>query len=133
MMEERDWSDEDANFLVSGSLFVWLLCAADRPSRFPSTTTTKPTFSQYHTYAWGSNNANPIKNSILAQVAQQDIKTAMQQKGFQKVQENQSPDLILPPAAGSANRPRRMPGVCAESAAAWAESVRSRTLKRRWS
>jgi hypothetical protein len=26
-------------------------------------------FSQYHTYAWGSNNANQIQNSILAQVA----------------------------------------------------------------
>jgi hypothetical protein len=29
-------------------------------------------FSQYHSYAWGSNNANQIQNSILAQVAQQD-------------------------------------------------------------
>jgi hypothetical protein len=27
-------------------------------------------FSQYHTYAWGSNNKNQIQNSILAQVAQ---------------------------------------------------------------
>ena len=27
-------------------------------------------FSQYHTYAWGSNNKNAIQNSILAQVAQ---------------------------------------------------------------
>ena len=38
-------------------------------------------FSQYHTYAWGSNNTNQIRNSILAQVAQQDINTAMQGKG----------------------------------------------------
>lgn len=30
-------------------------------------------FSQFHTYAWGSNNSNQIQNSILAQVAQQDI------------------------------------------------------------
>jgi Domain of unknown function (DUF4136) len=52
-------------------------------------------FSGYHTYAWGSNNANQIKNSILAQVAQQDIDTAMQGKGLQKVQESQNPDLIL--------------------------------------
>jgi hypothetical protein len=52
-------------------------------------------FSTYHTYAWGSNNANQIKNSILAQVAQQDIDTAMQGKGLQKVQESQNPDLIL--------------------------------------
>jgi hypothetical protein len=52
-------------------------------------------FANYHTYAWGSNNANQIQNSILAQVAQQDIDSAMQGKGLQKVQENQNPDLIL--------------------------------------
>jgi len=57
-------------------------------------------FSQYHTYAWGSNNTNAIKNSILAQVAQQDIEAAMQQKGLQKVQESQSPDLILTASGG---------------------------------
>ena len=52
-------------------------------------------FANYHTYAWGSNNANQIQNSILAQVAQQDIDNAMSQKGLQKVAESQSPDLIL--------------------------------------
>ncbi len=52
-------------------------------------------FAQYHTYAWGSNNANEIRNSILAQVAHQDINTAMQGKGLQMVQESQNPDLIL--------------------------------------
>ena len=52
-------------------------------------------FAQYHTYAWGSNNANEIKNSILAQVAHQDINTAMQGKGLQMVQESQNPDIIL--------------------------------------
>lgn len=52
-------------------------------------------FAQYHTYAWGSNNANAIKDSILAQVAKQDIDSAMQAKGFQLVQESQNPDLIL--------------------------------------
>ena len=52
-------------------------------------------FSQYHTYAWGSQNANQIQNSILAQVAQQDINTAMQGKGFSMVQETQNPDIIL--------------------------------------
>jgi hypothetical protein len=52
-------------------------------------------FSQYHTYAWGSNNTNQIQNSILAQVAQQDIDTALQGKGLQKVPESQKPDLIL--------------------------------------
>ena len=57
-------------------------------------------FSQYHTYAWGSNNKNQIQNSILAQVAQQDIEAAMAQKGFQKVQESQTPDLILAASGG---------------------------------
>jgi hypothetical protein len=52
-------------------------------------------FSQYHTYAWGSQNANQIQNSILAQVAQQDLNTAMQGKGFSMVQESQNPDIIL--------------------------------------
>src|SRR6267154_6301875 len=52
-------------------------------------------FSQYHTYAWGSNNTNQIQNSILAQVAQQNIDTALQGKGLQKVQEDQKPDLLL--------------------------------------
>jgi hypothetical protein len=52
-------------------------------------------FSQFHTYAWGSNNANQIQNSILAQVAQQDINSAMQSKGLQMVEESQNPDLIL--------------------------------------
>jgi hypothetical protein len=57
-------------------------------------------FAQYHTYAWGSNNANQIQNSILAQVAQQDINSAMQGKGFQMVQESQNPDIILTASGG---------------------------------
>ena len=57
-------------------------------------------FAQFHTYAWGSNNANQIQNSILAQVAQQDIENAMAAKGFQKVAEAQSPDLILTASGG---------------------------------
>ena len=52
-------------------------------------------FAQFHTYAWGSNNANQIQNSILAQVAKQDIDSALQAKGFQKVQESENPDLIV--------------------------------------
>jgi hypothetical protein len=52
-------------------------------------------FAQYHTYAWGSNNANQVQNSILAQVAQQDINSALQGKGLRMVQENQKPDLIV--------------------------------------
>jgi hypothetical protein len=57
-------------------------------------------FTQYHTYAWGSNNSNQIQNSILAQVAQQDIDNAMSQKGLQKVSESQNPDLILTASGG---------------------------------
>jgi Domain of unknown function (DUF4136) len=52
-------------------------------------------FTPFHTYAWGSNNANQIQNSILAQVAIQDIDTALQGKGLQKVSENQNPDLLV--------------------------------------
>jgi hypothetical protein len=52
-------------------------------------------FSQFHTYAWASNNTNQIRNSILAQVAQQDINSTMQGKGLQMVAENQNPDLLL--------------------------------------
>jgi Domain of unknown function (DUF4136) len=57
-------------------------------------------FSAYHTYAWGSNNTNQIQNSILAQVAQQDIDTAMVGKGFTKVTEAQNPDIILTASGG---------------------------------
>jgi hypothetical protein len=57
-------------------------------------------FSVYHTYAWGSNNKNAVQNSILAQVAQQDIEAAMQQKGLQKVDESQNPDLVLTASGG---------------------------------
>ena len=57
-------------------------------------------FAQYHTYAWGSNNTNQIQNSILAQVAQQDIDNAMASKGLQKVSESQNPDLILTASGG---------------------------------
>ena len=57
-------------------------------------------FAQYHTYAWGSQNANQIQNSILAQVAQQDINSAMKGKGFNMVQETQNPDIILIASGG---------------------------------
>jgi hypothetical protein len=52
-------------------------------------------FAQFHTYAWGSNNANQVQDSILAQVAIQDIDSALQGKGWQKVQESQNPDVIV--------------------------------------
>jgi hypothetical protein len=57
-------------------------------------------FAQYHTYAWESQNANQIQNSILAQVAQQDINSAMQGKGFSMVQETENPDIILIASGG---------------------------------
>jgi hypothetical protein len=52
-------------------------------------------FSGYHTYAWGSDNANKVQDSILAQVAIQNIDTALQGKGWQKVTEDQKPDVIV--------------------------------------
>lgn len=52
-------------------------------------------FGSYRTYAWGSNNENQIQNSILAQTAKQDIDSALQSKGLQMVEENQSPDLLV--------------------------------------
>ena len=57
-------------------------------------------FAAYHTYAWGSNNANQIQNSILAQVAVSDIDTALQAKGWQKVQESQTPDVLVVVSGG---------------------------------
>jgi hypothetical protein len=57
-------------------------------------------FSQYHTYTWAPDNANQIKNSILAQQAKSDIDSAMQGKGFQLVSESQNPDLILTASGG---------------------------------
>lgn len=57
-------------------------------------------FSQFHTYAWGSGNANQVQNSILAQVAHQDIDTALQSKGLQKVEESANPDLLVTASGG---------------------------------
>jgi len=57
-------------------------------------------FSQFHTYAWGAENKNQVANSILAQVAQTDIESALQAKGLTKVQQSQSPDLILLASGG---------------------------------
>ena len=52
-------------------------------------------FSAFHTYAWASNNANKVQNSILAQVAVQNVDTALQAKGLSKVTEAQTPDLLI--------------------------------------
>ncbi len=58
-------------------------------------------FSNFHTYAWGEENANQIRNSILAQVAKTDIENAMQSKGLTKVARTDNPDLILVASGGS--------------------------------
>jgi hypothetical protein len=52
-------------------------------------------FADYHTYAWGSGNANEIKDSILSQVAKQSVDSALQEKGLRQVNEGQNPDLIV--------------------------------------
>jgi len=57
-------------------------------------------FSQFHTYAWGSNNSNQVQNSILAQVAVQDVDSALQGKGWQKVEESQTPDVLVTVSGG---------------------------------
>lgn len=80
------------------ALCVMILCSAVTVAVGQSVSVNynhSQSFSQFHTYAWVSNNANQIQNSILAQVAQQDIDTAMQSKGFTKVEEAQKPDLLL--------------------------------------
>lgn len=57
-------------------------------------------FFQFHTFGWGGNNTNQIQNSILAQVVQQDINNALSEKGLQRVQESQNPDLIVTASGG---------------------------------
>jgi hypothetical protein len=52
-------------------------------------------FSGFHTYSWGSDNANKVRDSILAQVAVQNIDAALQGKGLQMVKEDQNPDVIV--------------------------------------
>jgi hypothetical protein len=57
-------------------------------------------FTAYHTYAWGTENANQVQNSILAQVAVQNIDTALQGKGWQKVEPGQNPDVLVTSSGG---------------------------------
>ena len=80
------------------ALCVILVCIASAIARGQQVSVNynhSQSFTQFHTYAWGSNNANKIQNSILAQVAVQDIDSALQGKGLQKVEENANPDLIV--------------------------------------
>src|SRR5271155_2291359 len=57
-------------------------------------------FAQFHTYAWDINDPNRIANSILAQSAVSDIDSAMQGKGFSKVDLSANPDLIVTVSGG---------------------------------
>ena len=85
---------------LRGLAWLLLLCSVASAQQVSVNYNHNANFSQYHTYAWGSNNTNQIQNSILAQVAQQDIEAAMSQKGLQKVEESQNPDLILTASGG---------------------------------
>jgi hypothetical protein len=57
-------------------------------------------FSGFHTYAWGADNANQVQDSILAQVAIQNIDTALQGRGLQKVTADKNPDLLVTASGG---------------------------------
>jgi hypothetical protein len=57
-------------------------------------------FSQFHTYAWGRENANKIQNSILAQVAEQDVNSELQGKGLKLVEADQTPDIVVTTNSG---------------------------------
>lgn len=82
------------------TLFVCLLPALVAAQQVSVNYNHGASFAQYHTYAWGSNNTNQIQNSILAQVAQQDIDNAMAAKGLMKVSESEHPDLLLTASGG---------------------------------
>ena len=85
---------------IFAAMAILLCCSCAMAQQVSVNYNHNASFAQYHTYAWGSNNTNQIRNSILAQVAQHDIDAAMQSKGLQKVMENQSPDLILTASGG---------------------------------
>jgi Domain of unknown function (DUF4136) len=77
------------------AMLAWMASAVALGQQVSVNYNRSQNFSQYHTYAWASNNANKIQNSILAQQAKTDIDTAMQSKGLQMVEESQNPDLIV--------------------------------------
>lgn len=58
-------------------------------------------FTKFKTYAWGQGaNPNAIKDSLLAQSAQQEIDSQLSAKGLRKVQESEHPDLIVVTSSG---------------------------------
>ncbi len=81
--------------VLGWALAVWALALPARAQEVSVNYNHSQDFTQFHTYAWGSNNANRIQNSILAQVVMQDIDMALQGRGLRKVREDQDPDLIL--------------------------------------
>ena len=82
------------------AMLAWLTSAVALGQAVSVNYNRSQSFSQYHTYSWGSDNANQIQNSILAQQAKSDIDSAMQGKGLQLVPESQNPDLILTASGG---------------------------------
>jgi hypothetical protein len=86
--------------IVLSALAVFWMVSAVMAQEVSVNYNHEKSFAQYHTYAWGGNNQNQIANSILFEQAQQDINSALQAKGLQKVQENQNPDLIVTASGG---------------------------------
>ena len=55
----------------------------------------QPEFRRLPHLCLGKQQPNQVKDSILAQVAHQDLDSALQGKGLKLVQENENPDLIV--------------------------------------
>jgi hypothetical protein len=87
--------------IVVGALAISLASAVVMAQQVSVNYNHSQSFAQYHTYAWGDADKNRTANSILAQVAQQDINAQLQAKGLQMVQENQNPDLIVTAGGGA--------------------------------
>jgi PBP1b-binding outer membrane lipoprotein LpoB len=88
------------SIVVLATIFACLGCSGGAAQTVSVNYNHETSFAQFHTYTWVLQNPNAIQNSILAQVAQQDIDSAMSQKGLQKVDESQNPDLILTASGG---------------------------------
>src|ERR1700744_2130432 len=87
---------------VSAVFTLILICAAPVIVQQVSVDYLKTVdFSKFHTYAWGEENPNQIRNSILAQVAKTEIESAMQSKGFTKVKPTENPAILLVASGGA--------------------------------
>jgi hypothetical protein len=81
--------------LMMTALLCFMSAAVSAQSVYVNSSPTA-NFSSYHTYAWGQNqNPNQIASSFLAQEAQSQINTQLQNKGLKMVQESENPDLIV--------------------------------------